>query len=174
MLLLPASFLLILWRKRLDEPGRWLPAVLYTGAYVVYLYVAGSWAFLSYYLRYLWPVVFLAVTAASYPRLRGRLRPRRSDLRRTWSDWLVAAVFTALLVTSLTGGRYGDTPVALTFPLGEGRYYVGQGGNSPLVNYHNTHPSQKYALDIVALNAAGMRAAGLYPADPSRYVIFGR
>lgn len=173
MVLLPASFLLILWRKRLDEPGRWLPAALYTGAYVAYLYVAGSWAFLSYYLRYLWPLVFLAVTAASYRRLRGRLRPRRSDLRRTWSDWLVAAVFATLLVASLPGYRYGDTPVELAFPLGEGRYYVGQGGNSPVVNYHNTHPSQKYALDIVALNAAGMRAAGLYPTDPGLYVIFG-
>lgn len=52
--------------------------------------------------------------------------------------------------------------------------YDAQGGDSPLINYHNTHATQRFALDILELNAIGMRAASLHPSRLERYMIFGR
>ncbi len=58
-------------------------------------------------------------------------------------------------------------------PLEGGWFMVGQGGGNSLLNYHHSHPRQRYAIDITALNKAGFRADGIYPADPARYAIFG-
>jgi len=66
-----------------------------------------------------------------------------------------------------------DEPVHLAFPLHHGWYYVAQGGNSSRLNHHNTDRAQQYALDLVELNAAGIRAMGVYPSEVDRYVIFG-
>jgi len=41
------------------------------------------------------------------------------------------------------------------------------------VNYHAVNAAQHYALDILMLNAAGLRARGLYPRALERYAIFG-
>ena len=83
-------------------------------------------------------------------------------------------MFAGLLVYAARGFWYDGEPVRLSSPLRGGAFYVGQGGNSPLINYHNTHATQRYAMDILELNDAGTRAASLYPADLERYVIFGR
>lgn len=72
------------------------------------------------------------------------------------------------------GFGYDDRKAAaLTFPLEGSVYYVAQGGNSTLLNYHNTNRAQKFALDVVELNAAATRAAGIYPSRSSRYAVFG-
>ena len=42
-----------------------------------------------------------------------------------------------------------------------------------MVNLHVVSTSQRYALDLLKLNAIGVRARGLYPSDPKRYAIFG-
>jgi hypothetical protein len=77
-------------------------------------------------------------------------------------------------VTAARGLGHGDQRAAeLSFPLEGGTYYVGQGGDSPLLNHHNTNRAQRFALDVFRLNAAGTRAAGIYPSDPSRYAVFG-
>lgn len=61
----------------------------------------------------------------------------------------------------------------LDFPLQEGTYYVGQGGNHEQMNYHQAYEPQQYALDILALNSLGTRAKGLYPKELDKYEIFG-
>jgi hypothetical protein len=72
--------------------------------------------------------------------------------------------------------------VDLAFPLRGGTFVVANGGSSALVNAHVAAlddprfapvRGQSSAVDIVAVNALGMRARGLWPGDASRYVIFG-
>lgn len=87
---------------------------------------------------------------------------------------LVAAFFCGLAGYALAGLHVGRGPVALSFPLTSGVSYVGQGGSNPLLNYHNTNRAQAYALDIVGLNAAGLHAWGLAPAEPELYPIWSR
>ena len=59
------------------------------------------------------------------------------------------------------------------FPLTHGMYLVAQGGSEPAANYHAQDPKQRYAVDLVKLNSAGMRARGLYPNDANAYAIYG-
>jgi hypothetical protein len=49
---------------------------------------------------------------------------------------------------------------------------IAQGGGNWVLNHHSTHRAQRYAVDIVAVNAAGFRAAGIQPDDPTRYLAF--
>lgn len=79
----------------------------------------------------------------------------------------------------------GAAPVALAFPLAGGRYLVVNGGADELVNAHlaSTRPElaermrpwrgNAYAVDLVAIDALGMRASGIAPEDPAAYRIFG-
>ena len=58
-------------------------------------------------------------------------------------------------------------------PLRNGWYYVAHGGNSTLVNHHNSNRAQQYALDLVALNAWGARVPAILSTELESYVIFG-
>jgi hypothetical protein len=73
----------------------------------------------------------------------------------------------------LRAHRVPPGAVDVGFPLTRGTYIVAQGGSEPAANYHAQHPAQRYAVDLLKLNAAGMRARGLYPDDASAYAIFG-
>jgi hypothetical protein len=63
--------------------------------------------------------------------------------------------------------------VDVGFPLAQGTYLVAQGGSEPAANIHAQHPAQRYAVELVKLNSAGMRARGIYPNDAAAYTIFG-
>jgi hypothetical protein len=87
---------------------------------------------------------------------------------------LVILLLLGVLSTYIPQGYFfNGKPIRLFFPLKNGIYYVGHGGNSPTINYHNNSPAQQYALDIVKLNTLGTRANGLYPRSLANYAIFG-
>lgn len=76
------------------------------------------------------------------------------------------------------------TVVDLRFPLGRGQYLVVNGGNALLVNAHQASMDTSvtrlrawrgngHAVDLVAIDAWGLRAPGFLPEDPSAYEIFG-
>src|SRR5690606_27821499 len=77
-------------------------------------------------------------------------------------------------------------PVAVTLasPLAAGRYLVANGGGDLLINAHRASMDTSitrlrdwrgngHAVDLVAINALGLRAKGVLPSDPSEYLIFG-
>jgi hypothetical protein len=184
--LVPVVLIVSLWRSSLSgkPPTKvsWLAGVLGSGAYVSYFLLAGRWDWVGYYLRAALLVAFLLALYASFRRTFG------GDEEVPWwrppgslNGWLslvanaaLALFFGALIVLAAQGFSHGDQRAAeLSFPLEGGVYYVGQGGNSPLLNHHNVVSAQRFALDVTRLNPAGTRAAGLYPSDPSRYAVFG-
>ena len=61
----------------------------------------------------------------------------------------------------------------MNFPLHGGTFYVAQGGDAFWLNRHHMSKSQRFALDIVALNWLGARAWGIYPAALEAYAIYG-
>lgn len=176
LLILPGYFIYALWRGQEKSQLEWFVKVLYTGAFLFYIFLAGRWDWLSYYLRFAWLALFAVALIISYRRIRdvpifvSLDRPRWLGLG---SNLIVLLLFLGALTITIRGYFYADQPVRLAFPLQDGRYYIGQGGNSSLLNYHNSNQAQQYALDIVAINAAGMRVRGIYPSDVERYVIFG-
>lgn len=175
-LALPAYFLYMLWNGRDATRLEWLSRASYVSVFVLYVFLAGRWDWLSYHLRFAWIALLAVVLVASYRRVRDAPWIDQPD-RRWWLNLgggvVVLLVFTGFLAAVLRGYLYPDRPVQLAFPLQDGWYYTAQGGNSPLLNHHNTHPSQRYGIDIVELNAFGARASGIYPSGLERYVIFG-
>ncbi|MGH9508226.1 MAG: hypothetical protein ACRD13_15005, partial [Terriglobales bacterium] len=93
--------------------------------------------------------------------------------------WGAGAACAAAMAATFYGlRRYASPPptarpIDIGPPLGPGTYFVGQGGNGSLVNYHFTNESQRYALDILRLNRASLRAWGFFPRDLGRFAIYG-
>lgn len=77
------------------------------------------------------------------------------------------------LVSAVRATIFSGDWVNLAFPLKGGRYYVVHGGNHPCVNNHYPADAQRAALDVVQLNALGMRSKRLLPEQLFDYKIFG-
>jgi hypothetical protein len=110
----------------------------------------------------------------------------------TWGRWIVAGIFVALgavsvygIVIALHSRSAPQARVAkLTFPLEPGRYLVVNGGSNLSTNAHlktldasesrfREWRGQSYGVDLVKMDALGLRARGVQPADPSAYRIYG-
>jgi hypothetical protein len=97
---------------------------------------------------------------------------------------LILAAATSLQVIRAWHTPAGSGAVALNFPLPQGQYLVINGGNSPLINFHQRPatrsrimvldwPEAQYAVDMVALRRGGMRARSIMPSARESYFIFG-
>lgn len=174
-ILLPLFFLMWLWLPRPADRLGWAMRVFYGACYFAFITVVGRWDFISSALAVVLPVVFIALAMLSFTR--GRDRPRNASASVMRAHGLTAAMavfFLALATRALSGYGYQETAVELAFPFAAGTYYIGQGGSATAINSHYADQSQRYALDIVALNGFGARARGLMPQDLTRYVIYGR
>lgn len=151
--------------------------------------LVGMWLMIPWWTPYLYGVLFALVTFAS---LRHRSVRLAANDRSCWID---KGVFGAVIL--LTGyGSYlgvyainGRTPpeidlVDIASPLEKGTYLVAQAGSNRIVNDHfmtldanvprfAAWRGQSKGLDIVRINALGLRADGLQPEEPERYYSFG-
>jgi hypothetical protein len=177
ILILPGYLLYMLLRTQEKSTFRWLLRVSFTGLFLIYLFLAGRWDWVSYYLRFIWLTLFAAAAFISYTRLGDKpffvAKSRQRWLRI--ANYAFSLLVTLVLLGLTTRGYvYTDEPVRLAMPLKEGRHYVAQGGNSLTLNYHKSNRSQQFAMDIVQLNSVGARANGIYPSNLQRYVVFGQ
>lgn len=170
--LLPAYAVYLAWNAR---RGGWLAALMNVLAAVGmmgFLTLIARWDVLSVYLVYPW---WALVAAAAIFGLLSRRNRRWIEGERT-SALLIAAfnpvVGLGLFAYALTGLAHGNA-VDLSPPLAGGHFVVGQGGNSTALNYHNAYPPQRFALDILELDAFGRRADGLEPGALEAYFIYG-
>jgi hypothetical protein len=176
-ILLPCYLAYETWRGASETRSAWCLSTVASAAYIGLVFLTGRWDLIGYYLRFVVPALFLAAAVAGY--VRARVLPWSIDGQPGKRTALMGSIgslvlFSGLLLHAVRGLGYDGEPVHLAAPLRGGAFYVGQGGDSPLVNYHNTHATQRYAMDILELNGAGMRAASLYPSNLGRYRIFGR
>lgn len=175
-LILPGYLIYSLWNGREHSRVTWLLKLLYSVAFLLYILLTGRWDWLSYYLCYLFPILFVVATVVSYRRVRALPFFSHSGSARWWNSagaLLTLLLFGGFLGWTIRGSFYAEAPVRLALPLRDGWHYVAQGGNSTFVNYHNRSQAQQYALDLVELNALGARARGVYPTSLEGYVIFG-
>jgi len=175
LIILPASFIISLWKAAFKSKLEWLLDSLVTTVLIIWLFQAGNWSWVGYYVRFLWLILLIVTFIFSWKRIRNLPFTRKYTLNQKFSIGtsivliLVFGTYNALIVKSYTVAEKG---IELSFPLKNGTYYVGQGGNQVLMNYHQDHPGQKYALDILKLNTLGTRASGLYPEELDKYQIF--
>lgn len=173
----PATFLVWLWKRRYQSKFDWLVMMLLVGSYTYYLFFTGDWYWFGYYLRYILVLGF-AVAA-----LKALIVSRHLPLwkRRNSREWFgvifslfFTVVFSGFAAWGYVGRFYSAAPTELQFPLRHGTFFIMQGGNSPLINHHHRPGSPlQYALDITRLYPGGLRAGGLYPSSLNAYAVFG-
>ena len=172
LLVIPAALIIWLLQAQFSSKFNWLLNLLMVLVYYLFIFLSGRWDWLSYYIRFILPTAFIIVASKSF--INAKSLPLYSP--KTFKNYLelgISAVVTILFIASLKGYFFTGTPIKLSFPLKNGTYYVAHGGNSPTINYHNTHLTQRYALDIMKLNVLGARANGFSPRSPTDYAIFG-
>ena len=175
-LFLPAWFLFWLWKGKYKTKFDWLIRSLLVGTFFLYIFLSGRWDWVGYYFRYLWLLLFFIVLYKTYRGNRSATFYIRKDIK-TWFftgiNIIVIVIFLLFSAFAISGYFYNEKPINLSFPLKNGIYYVGHGGSSPVINYHNIVTSQRFALDIVKLNIFGIRAEGILPETLTKYEIFG-
>lgn len=166
-----------LWKGKYKSRVDWLLRVFTASAIVVFFLLVGAWAVLGIWLKYVIKALFIFAAIKKFPRLEDRkIFGKRDSLGKVNYNLRVGvlAVFIVLDFFTIKGRFLKGEAIDLQFPLREGKYLVVQGGASPITNiFHNSDPSQRYALDIVKLNTMGSRASGLFPGELSSYKAFG-
>jgi hypothetical protein len=137
------------------------------------------------------PYVFGAALAVATGAGLRRRRPFPCLMPVTSTGWIVTVLFVAVSI----GATYGigvalhsrtappERAVTLSFPLESGTYLVVNGGSDINTNAHlmtldaaiprfRQWRGQSYGVDVVKLDAFGLRAIGVTPADPKSYGIY--
>jgi hypothetical protein len=171
--LMPIYAVHLAWTSRRGGRLAWLLKAAGAVGFMGFLTLIARWDFLSVYLVWLWWAL-LAVALVLGLAVVWNRRWLYGESRGT----LVAIAFEPLIGLGLLGYAalgflHGGNAVDLGWPLRDGRFIVGQGGNNPMLNYHNTHATQRYALDVGQLDDLGRRADGIQPHDLDAYVIYG-
>ncbi|MFQ5709725.1 MAG: M23 family metallopeptidase [bacterium] len=142
-----------------------------------FVFMAGTWFFLSLYLRLVFPVLlFITVLISTRSAKNLPFFVKTTTVSKMKMSLTVAVLLVVILLDVLViqGYFYSDEAVDMSFPLRNGKYCVIQGGNSRVTNFfHRFGESEKYALDIAKLNGFGNRAKGLTPKKLLDYEIFG-
>ncbi|WP_019241680.1 MULTISPECIES: M23 family metallopeptidase [Bacillus] len=174
--ILPAVFIISLWRGTFQSKIDWGVQAMFTVLFTTWLFLSSQWDWFSYYIRFIWLIFLLLAIYKSWKRVRTLPFYIKFNRSLGWSlgiHGFLLLIFGMYNVLIFSGYTTKDDAIELDFPLENGTYYVGQGGNNVQINYHNAYPNQRYALDIVKLNQFGIRAAGIYPKELDKYVIFG-
>ncbi|MBD3641007.1 MAG: M23 family metallopeptidase [Marinobacter sp.] len=163
----------LLCLQRCSWPN-WVARVLACGSIIAFTFMTGPWAFTSYYLRYVFLVLFALTVVFSYFRIERRnphfvIRSERIPVGSMVIFFLFAVLNALALKSYCPPGRTLD----VTFPLRSGTYYVLQGGGSIVTNPFHALAGNMNAIDIVKLNSRGNQAESLAPRVLSAYKIFG-
>jgi hypothetical protein len=148
---LPVVVLVCLWQLPLPVP-------LFVAGIVIFLFffLAARWDLTGYHLRY---ILLLALFLIVYQQ-------------EAW--WALSLLVGAVGLMMLVLRQPPRIPaIGLQFPLQGAMFCIVQGGNARWLNHHRISKSQRFALDIVALQWYGSRARGIYPARLRDYRIFG-
>lgn len=152
----------------------WIARVLACGSIIVFIFATGPWSFTSYYLRFVFLVLFGLTVFFSYFRIE-RSNPHfgaRSD-RIPVTSILIFLLFAVLNALALKSYYPSGQALDVTFPLKSGTYYVLQGGGSIVTNPFHALAGNKKAIDIVKLSPLGNQAKNLAQRELSAYQIFG-
>jgi len=161
-LLIPCLFALWLARSSATSRVEWAIDALLFWSYVVLVFLAGSWAFLGYGVRYLGPVLLLAGTVRGARRLASRpVRPRGRLRPAVLGTLALVLLFAAL--QAVVAQSPGKPTLALVFPLRDGTYYVLEGGRHPWVNRFAGVDSLRCAVEFARLGSRGRIDRGTDP-----------
>lgn len=168
----PLMVVAMLWRRPRRPFGAWLATLFLALGLAGFSLLAAPWGWFGLPLRYTLLATLVLAAVFSLRRPVPEETKQESPLRAIVKV-LLGFFFGGVALGALRGHEVPAMPIALAFPLHGGVYLVAHGGSTGPSNMYNPHPAQRYAVDVVKLNGAGMRARGLYPRELARYAIFG-
>ena len=177
-LLMPAVFMTMLWRTRYSSKLKWFADTLVFFLAIFFAFVTARWDLTSYYLRIVLLPLFALVSYFAYCKIvPGEPASALTNRTREHANSLISIILITFLgwlnISALSGYLYPGEAVTLAYPLRNGVYYVGGGGNNRWINNHNAYPPQDYALDIVQLGFLGNPLSIDNQTNLERYAIFG-
>ena len=182
-LVIPVALLIWLAFGRPKDLLSWLLRVLLVTCYLVGMSAGGLWLVLPWYTPVIYSLALFLALAHSLPdRTLARFPSGRRGVSAALLTGSFATFFAGLALYILSGWRTPAEGVELSFPLRGGTYLVVNGGRHELSNTHlktlneerfRARRGQSYVVDIVKIDGYGVRAAGVLPADPTVYAIFG-
>lgn len=162
--------------KRQPNTVFWLLTAIVFGSIMTYLWATVRWEMVSIYLRPLFPVLFLIAVVISYRRIRKPVsKPTKMVVVLEAGIYMILLViFSGLNWFTFKGYSIPDDTIDLASPFRHGKQIVLHGGASPFTNGHFHVKPQNHALDIVGLNALGMRSTTFVGGENlENYAIFG-
>lgn len=167
--------------------GFWVQSIA-VGLTLVALSFVGIWTLPPWWAIYVFGALLLVTVGIGLKRRRGStLWPQGIISWIVFFGFAVFGVYAAneIRIAYAATATSSERTIALASPLGPGTYLVANGGAAASVNAHaelldQSIPAHKayrgtaHGVDLVALDRWGLRADGVMPADPRRYVIFGR
>jgi hypothetical protein len=173
-ILLPLVATALLWRRARRPVALWVATLLLAAGVNGFSLLVAPWGWFGVPLRVVLALLFVAAIVMSVlraPAIEDDAKP--TSPFRILAMALIGVFFGSVAVGVLRAHRVPPGAIDVGFPLTRGAYIVGQGGSEPASNYHAQNRAQRYAVDLLKLNDAGMRARGLYPDDANAYAIFG-
>ena len=116
LLLLPGYIVYELWMGKETSKFKWLIKALYSSAFLLYIFLAGRWDWLSYYLRYVWIAILILALIFSYRQVYAQpffATDRRSEWRGISSYVFTLLIFLGFLLVAFRGYFYAEEPVRL-------------------------------------------------------------
>ncbi len=174
--LLPLFFISKIWRNCSVDFLNWGMWTVGAGVYIGYLFCVGVWPIIvvGYYFRYVLLVGYVAASIKSFFRCnRHCVSMTRGRFVTLSIVGIVCLIQIGTIVAVYISSLRFPEGIELDFPLQNGEYYIGQGGNNPITNHHYEISAQKYAVDILKLNGLGLRCNQLNPCFLEHFNIFG-
>lgn len=177
-ILLPLALLFWVGFSRASSRLSWLMILILTAAWLLTFHIVGAgWGWVGW----IWPWVFWALLPLAAGRFYNRRWPYTPWIPPKKVGSIIGAVVLTLIALPLAvdtfrlpgAGNFEGEPLDLRWPLRGGTFLVLHGGGNELVNHHFTVPAQRYALDVLAVNAFGLRASGFLPDDLDSYMVWG-
>jgi len=174
-ILLPLVGIAVLARRPRQPIAGWIATLILSAGVVGFAVLAAPWAWFGVPLRFLIIALFLVALVVSLRRKREAdpIATPTNPMRLVIMV-IVGLFFGTVAIGVLRAHRVPFKTLDVAFPMTDGTYLVVHGGSEPAANMHAHDAIQRYGIDLVQLNRAGMRATGIYPSDLTRYEIFGR
>jgi hypothetical protein len=171
-ILLPLVGVALLGRRRRQPFSAWATTLILAAGMAGFGLLVAPWGWFGIPLRIFIAMVFVLSLVLSLRKPIVDVLEPPSPVRMLMMV-LIGFFFGNVAIGVLRAHAVPPGTVDVAFPLAHGTYVVGQGGSHPAANIHALEPAQQYAVDLMKLNGAGMRARGIYPDDARAYAIFG-
>jgi hypothetical protein len=169
--LVPLATIFMLWLRPRRPLNAWVATLIMAAGVVGFSVLAAPWGWFGIPLRVGLLLLFVAAVIISLRRPVFEEKRDESPLRMVVKG-LIAILFGGVAIGVLRAHGVPPGAVDLQFPLRNGAFLVAHGGSHGAANMHAIDPVQRYGVDLVRINDAGMRARGLYPSDVTRYAVW--